>query len=74
MAFTSQDLANIDAAIATGELSVEVNGRKVTYRSVSDLERARNIILADIAAQATSTSQSTRRGAYRVNFATHRGD
>ena len=37
MAFTTADLAAVDQAIATGELSVEVNGRRITYRSVADL-------------------------------------
>lgn len=73
MAFTQTDLDNINSAIATGEMSVEFNGRKVVYRSVADLEKARSIVAADLAA-ATSTGASTRRGNYRVNFATHRGD
>lgn len=76
MAFSSTDLDAINSAIATGELSVEVNGRKVVYRSMADLVRARDLISADLAAAATaaSSSTSTRRGAYRVTFATHRGD
>ena len=73
MAFTQTDLDNINAAIATGELSVEVNGRKVVYRSVDDLLKARSIIADDIAAAASAASGS-RRGSFRVTFATHRGD
>ena len=44
MAFTTTDLDNIEAAIATGELTVSVNGRTVTYRSMTDLLKARDFI------------------------------
>lgn len=73
MAFTQTDLDNINSAIATGELAVEVNGRKVVYRSVDDLMKARALISAELAS-ATSAVSDTRRGSYRVTFATHRGD
>ena len=75
MAFTQSDLDNINAAVGTGELSVEVNGRKVVYRSIDDLVKARNLIANDLAATAASAAGgSTRRGSFRVNFSTHRGD
>lgn len=69
MPFTQTDLDNINAAIASGELSVEINGRKVAYRSISELIKARGIIESDLA---QANPQATRRGAYRVTFATHR--
>ena len=52
MAFTPQDLAAVDAAIASGELTVRANGREVTYRSTADLFKAREAIAAVLAAQA----------------------
>lgn len=70
MSFTNADLTAVDTAIATGELTVEVNGRRVTYRSMDDLERARTLIKGELAAQ--SPNASTRRGSYRVTFATLR--
>jgi len=73
MAFTQTDLDNINAAVGTGELSVEVNGRKVVYRSIDDLVKARNLIANDLAA-ASVAAGTTRRGSFRVNFSTHRGD
>lgn len=73
MAFTQADLTNIDTAIATGELSVEVNGRKVVYRSVEELLKARKTITTILAESNTSTA-GVRRGAFKVNFTTHRGD
>lgn len=69
MAFTQTDLDNINAAIATGEMTVEVNGRRVTYRSIADLEKARTIIQGDLAA---ATPGSPRRGNFTVRFATAR--
>ncbi|NYH13437.1 phage head-tail joining protein [Paraburkholderia bryophila] len=51
MAFTQQNLDAIESAIATGTLSVEYNGKRVTYRSMSDLLRARDVIKAELAKQ-----------------------
>ena len=48
MAYTSADLVNIEAAIKTGELSVSIGDRHVTYRSMADLLRARDVIKQDI--------------------------
>jgi len=73
MPFTSTDLANVDAAIASGELAVEVNGKRITYRSVQELMVARSAILNDIATTG-GTNAGPRRGAYRVTFTTARGD
>ena len=75
MPFTSSDLVSVDAAIASGELRVNVNGRDITYRTVGELKEARSLIVAEIAqAAATSAGTGPRRGAYRVTFTTHRGD
>lgn len=73
MAFTTTDLSNIDQAIATGELLVEVDGRKVVYRSIADLKTARALIVDQIAA-AQRTATGTQRSAYRFTFSTQRGD
>lgn len=70
MAFTSADLAAIDAAIASGELSVTSNGRTVTYRSMNDLKQARQIILNELASQRSGVQG----GAYRFTFKTMRED
>lgn len=73
MSFTPTDLQNINAAIATGELSVEVNGRKVVYRNMDDLIKARNLMQADMAASSAPASVP-RRGSFQVRFTTARGD
>lgn len=70
MAFTQSDLDAVNAAIASGELTVEVSGRRITYRSMADLERARAIIQGDMAAQ--SPAGATRRGSFQVRFSTAR--
>ena len=58
MAFTPQDLAAVDAAIASGELTIRSNGREVTYRSMADLFKAREAIAAVLAAQ-TNPARAT---------------
>lgn len=45
MAFTVEDVESLNAAIASGELSVMIDGRQVTYRSVSELLKAKNHII-----------------------------
>lgn len=70
MAFTQQDLDAINAAIASGELTVSHNGRTVTYRSMADLLKARDLIVNELAAQAGSRRGSS----YRFHFTTSRGD
>jgi len=72
MAFTTDDLAAIDAAIASGELTVQQGDRQVTYRSIGDLERARRIVKAEL--DSKPSSSGVRRGAYAVRFTTARGD
>lgn len=49
-AYTLEDLAAIKQAIATGELSIERDGTRVQYRSMSDLLRAKRDIESDLAA------------------------
>lgn len=58
MAFTTENLAAIDAAIASGELTIRgADGRTVTYRSMDELLRARALMVADLAT--ASASQRT---------------
>lgn len=71
MAFTQTDLDNIKTAIATGEMTVEFGGRRVTYRSMSELERAKTLIEGDLARGAAATKP---RSSYHFRFTTARGD
>lgn len=70
MAFTLSDLAAVDAAIASGALTVRhQDGRMVTYRSMGELREAKKIITDDIAAQRPAATRA-RTGYF--NFATSR--
>lgn len=73
MAHTQTDLDAIKAAIASGEQSVEVAGRKVVYRTIDDLRKARDDIAAELAADAAASTSAVRRGSYQVRFSTGRG-
>jgi hypothetical protein len=55
MALTQTDLDAINGAIASGELTVRTsNGSQVTYRSMDELIKARDIAKADIASASGS--------------------
>lgn len=55
MALTQTDLDAINTAIASGELTVRSsNGSQVTYRSLDELVKARDLAKADIAAAAST--------------------
>ena len=54
MAFTAADLAAIDSAIAKGESSVTFADRRVDYRSIEELLRARAAIAGAVARAATT--------------------
>ncbi len=69
MSFTQSDLNSINTAIASGELTVSVQGRTVTYRSMDDLLKARTLIETDLATQ--RPGGSIRTGHFR--FTTARG-
>lgn len=70
MALSSTDLDKLDAAIAQGALTVEFNGRRMTYRSVDELLAARSHVAAQIAAAAATRNGATK----RYTFSTFRGD
>jgi hypothetical protein len=70
MALTQTDIDNLDAAIAAAELEVEIDGKRVKYRSMSDLKYARAHAVEVVQRAATTRSRSS----YRFNFTTQRGD
>jgi hypothetical protein len=49
MAYSQTDLDTIDAAIATGELEVVIDGKKVHYRTIDELMKARAFIAGQLA-------------------------
>lgn len=59
MALTQADLDALDKAIAKAELTVKVDGNEVTYRSITELKRAREHV-----AGVLSSSSGSRRGVF----------
>ena len=56
MAFTTTDLAAIDAAIASGELTVRTaDGKQVTLRTMDEPMQAGQAIRAEIASTSSAT-------------------
>lgn len=54
MSFTTQDLEDIDRAIASGEYTVRnADGRTVTYRSMAELTQARSLVASQLAQAAS---------------------
>ena len=71
MAFTKDDVDAIDAAIGSGELTVKIDGREVSYRSIPELKRAKAHILENLSDSELSNlginrTRSRRPRAYRL--------
>jgi hypothetical protein len=62
VAYTAEQLEALQSALATGELTVEYEGRRVTYRSIAELERA----IATVSAALTAETAPTRPRQVRV--------
>ena len=67
MPLTQVDLDRLDQAIASQELEVQLDGRRVRYRDMSELLLARQHVAAQLAT-------GGRGGTRRYTFATLRGD
>jgi hypothetical protein len=50
MAWTTDDLATIEAALATGAKSVKFSDREMEFPSVDDLRKVRSDIISSLAA------------------------
>lgn len=46
--YTSAQLAALRAALTSGTLTVEYDGKRVTYRSLAEIERAISIVSASL--------------------------
>ena len=51
------EIASLEAAAASGELTIEQNGERVTYRSMTDLTTALNYFKGQAAAASGSKAQ-----------------
>ena len=68
MAFTQTDIDNLNAAIASSELEVQLEGRRVKFDTFDELRKR----LAFIEQHMATTTRRT--GSYRYNMTTQRGD
>ena len=68
MALTQTDLDALDTAIASSELEVQLEGRRVKYRSTDELLKARQHV-----AQVLAVASGQQRATYRYNITTQRG-
>lgn len=66
MAVTQQDIDALNAAIASGERMVVLNGQSVTYRSIDDLIKARNDLRNELADAASAGNRPKRFYAYHA--------
>lgn len=62
--FTTANLEAIEAAIASGELVVQQDGKRIQYRSMDELRAARQLMRAEL--QASGALTGTKRGAVTV--------
>lgn len=70
MTWSADDVTRLRAAIASGQLSVRLGDRQVTYQSVDAMLKALDRMQADIAAAAAPQRGASR----RFTFTTLRGD
>lgn len=64
--FTLTQLEAIEAAIASGELTVEYDGKRVTYRDMAELLKARDLIRAELI-EAGTINETTPRRSYAAH-------
>lgn len=57
MAYTEDDLAAIRTAIKKGARSVQMNGERVDFRTLSEMERIERKIMEDLGLSSTSRIQ-----------------
>ena len=70
MALSQSDLDALDSAIASGALSVEFDGRRMTYQSTAAMITARDHVAKVLNGAATNRGPAV----FRFNFTTTRGD
>lgn len=66
MAFTQSDLDRINAAIASGKRSVQLNGRRIEYQSLSDMLKAKAAIEQELNAGLEESTGVNRPRGYRA--------
>ena len=54
MAYSQTDLDRINKAIASGTMTVEIDGQRISYRTMAELMAAKRDITAELAASSTA--------------------
>lgn len=70
MAYTQADLDTIDAAIATGEKVIQIEGKRIETHDANELLRLRRFIAAQLNAAATGATAAVP----RTTFVQHSRD
>lgn len=65
MAYTQQQLDILDAAIAQGALTVEYADKKVTYRSLDEMFRIRNLMASALNPSSSNKNTGRKYADYR---------
>ena len=58
MALTASDLTALETALASGELTVEYDNKRVTFRSVDELVKAISYVKSQLTSASTQVTQS----------------
>jgi len=61
MAFTQQQLADLEAAIASGTTQIQANGRMQTFRSLTDMMKLRDLMAEQLGAEDGSSAPRRRK-------------
>lgn len=72
MALSNADLDALDAAIATAELEVQVDGRRTKYRSMQELLDARAHVASVLSGNAAAAAGRSGGATYHFAFTTRR--
>jgi hypothetical protein len=71
MAYTQTDLDNIEKAIASGQRSMQYNGRRIEWQTTADMLKARDTIKKEVDDAASKETGVERPRGYRTR--THKG-
>lgn len=66
MAFSAADVTALERAIAAGTLSVQLGDRRITYQSMADLIRARDLAKSEVASETAGDTKAQRLRRYGV--------
>lgn len=66
MAYTTTQLTRLETAMASGILTVEIDGVRTTYQSLADMRRQRDLMQAELIAAGALTAPTLPRRSVAV--------